>query len=191
MNLSRGDGGDEALELGPHEERLPHLLARQRADAEAAVRLERDETERRQAAERLAHRRAADRVLRGDLLLAQHRARLELAGDDRLFERERDLVGLRPRSIGRKYTPVSVEALVRGQRQELDERVAERDLARTAPSPRRRASTPAISSRTRSGVKRPALTHVQTCAREISAVAASSIRLSIAAAPTPCSHESR
>jgi hypothetical protein len=34
-------------------------------------------------------------------------------------------------------------------------------------------------------VKRPARTHCQTCEREISAVAASSVRLSIAAAPTP------
>jgi len=34
--------------------------------------------------------------LRRDLLLAQHRARRELAGDDRLLERERDLVGLGP-----------------------------------------------------------------------------------------------
>src|SRR5207253_2337666 len=93
--LLRSDRGDEALELGANEERLPHLLARERADTEAAVRLERDETERRQTPQGLADRRAADRILGRDLLLSQDRARLELARDDRLFERECDLVGLR------------------------------------------------------------------------------------------------
>ena len=43
----------------------------------------------------------------------------------------------------------------------------------------------------RSAVKRPAPTQLQTWAREISAVAASSIRLSIAAAPVPRSQASR
>src|SRR5207253_3942042 len=61
-HLLRRDRGDQALELGAEQERLPHLLARERADAEAAVRLERDEPERREPAQRLAHGRAADRV---------------------------------------------------------------------------------------------------------------------------------
>ena len=67
--------GDEALELGAQQERLPHLRARERPDAEAAVRLERDEPERGEPAQRLAHRRPADLVLRRDLLLAEDRAR--------------------------------------------------------------------------------------------------------------------
>ena len=90
----RGDAGDEALELGAEQERLLHLRARERPHAEAAVGLERDEAERREAAQRLAHRRPADRVLRRHLLLPEHGAGRELARDDRLLERERDLVGL-------------------------------------------------------------------------------------------------
>ena len=84
----------EALQLGAEQERLPHLLARERPHAEAAVGLERDEPERGEPPQRLADRRAADGVLRRDLLLAQHGAGRELAGDDRLLERERELVGL-------------------------------------------------------------------------------------------------
>src|SRR6185437_3225852 len=76
--LLRGNRGDEALEFGAYEERLPHLLAGERADAKAAVRLERDEPERREAAQGLANGRAADRVVSRYLLLPQHRARLEL-----------------------------------------------------------------------------------------------------------------
>src|SRR5438132_7117579 len=76
--LLRRNGGDEALELGANEERLPHLLARERADTEAAVRLERDETERRQTTQRLADGRAANGVLRRDLLLPKDGAWLEL-----------------------------------------------------------------------------------------------------------------
>ncbi len=37
---------------------------------------------------------------------------------------------------------------------------------------------------------RPCLIHCHSCAREVSAVAASSMRLSIAAAPMPVSHDS-
>ena len=62
---------------------------------------------------------------------------------------------------------------------------------RTAPSPRRRprrARSRHARAARRSG---RACTHCQIWEREISAVAASSIRLSIAAAPTPCSQESR
>ncbi len=62
---------------------------------------------------------------------------------------------------------------------------------RRAASPRRRPRRASISSRTCCSSTRPWRTHCQICEREISAVAASSIRLSIAAAPTPCSQESR
>ena len=93
-HLRRGELGDECLELCPHEERLAKIVARQRAHADTAVRLERDEAERREAAQRLAHRRAGDAEAVGQLLLAQHRARLELAGDDRLLDQDGDVVGL-------------------------------------------------------------------------------------------------
>src|SRR5205085_6619065 len=83
-DLRRGDAGDERLELGPHHERLAHVLARERAHADAAVRLERDEAQRREPAQRLAHGRPADVVALGELLLTQDRARKELPGDDRL-----------------------------------------------------------------------------------------------------------
>ena len=87
------------------------------------------------------------------------------------------------------------EQLVRGQRQELDELVGERDLLEDRRGPRRGAAAPAAppSPRRRSpargrGSTRPWCIHCQTCEREISAVATSSIRLLIAAAPVPCSH---
>ena len=53
-----------------------------------------DEPERGQTPQRLAHGRAADLVLLGELLLAEDRPRRDLAGDDRLLEREREIVGL-------------------------------------------------------------------------------------------------
>ena len=57
--------------------------------------LERDEPERLEPPQRLAQRRPADAVLGRERLLPEHRARRELAEDDRLLDRERDLVGLR------------------------------------------------------------------------------------------------
>ena len=66
----------------------------QRADANAAVGLERDEAERGQAAERLPDRRAADAVARRQLLLTKDGSRGELPRDDRLLQLERDVVGL-------------------------------------------------------------------------------------------------
>ena len=78
-----------------------------------------------------------------------------------------------------------------GKRQELLELVGERDLgeellrlvAGLDALDLARARAPRRTGRAR--------THCQSCEREISAVAASSIRLSIAAAPTPCSQASR
>ena len=90
----RRDLGREALELRPDEKRLAQLGAGQRADADAAVGLERDEAERRQAAKRLADGRAADAVPSRQLLLAQHGSRRELPRDDRLLQLERDVVRL-------------------------------------------------------------------------------------------------
>ena len=72
-----GLGGREALELGADQERLAQLGRRDRADAHAAVGDRRDEPERLEALERLAHRRAADPEALADMLLAQH-----LAGRD-------------------------------------------------------------------------------------------------------------
>src|SRR5581483_5036386 len=95
-HLLGGDGRAETLELGAEEEGLPHLLAGERPDAEAAVWLERHEAECRQPPQRFTDRGAADRVAGRELLLPQHRPRRELAGDDCLLDEQCDLVGLRP-----------------------------------------------------------------------------------------------
>ena len=94
VEARHGERSRERLQLGPDEERLAQLLARERADADAAVRHELDEPERGQPSQRLADRRPRDPVLLGERLLAEDRARLDLAGDDRLLEGVRDLVGL-------------------------------------------------------------------------------------------------
>src|SRR5581483_1671278 len=118
----------------------------------------------------------------GELLLPQHRAGRELAGHDRLFDQNGDVVGLRrlERHWSRSYA-ASVRKSCSGT-----DRATSVNTSFAASD----ASIASISRRTRSASKRPACTHDHTCAREISAVAASSIRLSIAAAPTPCSHAS-
>ena len=87
------DAGDEALQLRPQQEGLPHLRPGERPDAEPPVGLERDEPERREPPQRLANRGPADLVLGRDLLLSENGAGRELTGDDRLLERKRDLVG--------------------------------------------------------------------------------------------------
>jgi hypothetical protein len=85
---------DERLQLGTDHERLPELVARDRPDAHAAVRDERNEPGRGEPAQRLADRRPADVEARRELLLAENRSRRQLTGDDRVLERQRDLVGL-------------------------------------------------------------------------------------------------
>src|SRR5207342_1220427 len=90
-----GSLGGKALQLRANEERLAQLLARDRAHAHTAVRLERHEPERGELAQRLADRGAADLELVGELLLAQHGSGRELARDDRLLDHEGDVVGLR------------------------------------------------------------------------------------------------
>ena len=87
--------GDERLELRPDEERLAEVVVRERPDAHALVRLERDEPERRELPQRLAHRRPRDAEPLRQLLLAQDRAGLELAGHDRLLDQDGNIVGLR------------------------------------------------------------------------------------------------
>jgi hypothetical protein len=77
-------------------EGLADLLERELADAHAAVRLERDEPEGRKPAESLPHGCAADAELLGEVLLAQHTPGRDLTRDDRLLERQRDVVRLRP-----------------------------------------------------------------------------------------------
>ena len=93
-DLRRGHLGGEPLQLGAHHERLVQLLPRDRPDADAAVRHERDEPERRQPPQRLPHRRPRDVELLGELLLPEDGARGELPGDDRLLDHERDVVCL-------------------------------------------------------------------------------------------------
>jgi hypothetical protein len=97
-HLLRRDLGRQALELGPHEKGLAQLLAREQPDAHAAIRLERDEAERGEPPQRLAHRGPADLELLGEVLLPQHAARRDLTGHDRLLQREREVVGFR--SVG-------------------------------------------------------------------------------------------
>jgi hypothetical protein len=88
------DPRHERLQLGPDHERLPKLVARDRPDANPFVRGQRDEPGRGEPAQRLADRRPADVEALGELLLAENRSRGQLAGDDRVLERQRDLVGL-------------------------------------------------------------------------------------------------
>ena len=80
---------------------------------------------------------------------------------------------------------------VRAERQELRHLVAERDLGEERLRLRRAASTRVELPAHVRLAELPDLTQLHTCEREISAVATSSIRLSIAAAPIPCSHASR
>ena len=122
----RGDLRHEPLELCAHEERLVQVVVRERAHAHAAVRLERDEAERREPAERLADGRARDAEPLGELLLPQHRAGRELAGDDRLLDQDGDVVGLRAFGHGsRSYADV-----VRKSLNGTDERDVGEDLLR-------------------------------------------------------------
>ena len=91
----RGPLGREPFELGADEERLAQLVAGERADANAAVRLEGDEAERGQPAQRFADRGAADVEALGEQLLAKDRTGGDRAGDDLVLEDDRDVVGLR------------------------------------------------------------------------------------------------
>ena len=225
-----------ALQLRAHHERLVQLVARDRPHAHAAVRDERDEPERREAAQRLAHRRPRHVELLRQLLLAEDGSRGELAGDDRLLDHERDVVCLggveRHSRSDHDVAPITCTtfdgsyggldvlvkevwgggspppdwvialhknlklggcgpaASVRRQREELDQLRREGEPGEQLLRLRSRLDGVDLR-RTRASSKRPARTHCQTCEREISAVAASSIRLSIAAAPTPWSHASR
>ena len=62
---------------------------------DTAVRHEGDEAESRETAQGLANRCPADLELLLEVLLPENASRRNLAGDDRLLERERDVVGLR------------------------------------------------------------------------------------------------
>ena len=90
----------EAFELRANEERLAQLLTGERPHADAPVRRERDESERRQPPQGLSNGRSANGELLGQLLLAKDGARRELSGDDRLLQVERDVVGLRAGAVG-------------------------------------------------------------------------------------------
>ena len=92
--LRRRHLGREPFELGAHHERLVQLVPRDRADAHAAVRHERDEPEGGQAPQRLADGRPRDVELLGKLLLTEDGPGRELARDDRLLDHERDVVCL-------------------------------------------------------------------------------------------------
>ena len=98
----RSDLRRKALELRADQERLAQLRAGQRAHTDAAVGLERDEPERRQAPKRLADRRPADAVPSREAVLAQHRPGGELTRDDRLLQLEGDVVGLRARRLAHR-----------------------------------------------------------------------------------------
>ena len=84
------------------------VVVAERAHADSAVRLERDETERGEAPQRLTHRRSGDTEPLRELLLPEHRARLELARDDRLLDQAGDVVGLRALKahVSRAYASV-------------------------------------------------------------------------------------
>ncbi len=89
-----GLSGREALQLGADQERLADLGGRDRADAHAAVGHRRDETERLEPLERLAHRGAADTESLAHVLLAQDLPWRDLAGDDLVFQCAGDVVSL-------------------------------------------------------------------------------------------------
>ena len=93
-HLRRRDLGRERLELGTDEERLAELVRGDRADANAPVGLERDEAERGEPAERLAHRGPADVEPLGERLLPEDGARRDDPRDDLVLELARDVVGL-------------------------------------------------------------------------------------------------
>ena len=106
-HLLRGDLRHERLQLGAHEERLAQIVMREGANTHAPVRLELDEAERREPAQRLPDRRPRDAEPLGELLLPEHRPRLELAGDDRLLDQDGDVVGLRALRHGsRSYAEI-------------------------------------------------------------------------------------
>ena len=96
FHLRCRDLGRQALELGPDEERLAELVERKHADAHPAVRLEGDEAERGEPPQSLPHWRSRDLELLGQVLLTQDASRRDLPGDDRLLERECEVVRLRP-----------------------------------------------------------------------------------------------
>src|SRR5581483_3818612 len=156
---------------------------RERPNANTAVRLERHEPERREPPQRFPHGRARDSEPLRQLLLAEHGAGRELARDDRLLDETRDVVGLR--ALERHYGSRSYASRVRKSFSGTESATSRKTSFASSD-----ASTRATSSRTCASSKRPDCTHDHTCARETSAVAASSMRLSIAAAPTPCSHAS-
>src|SRR4029079_1205983 len=143
-------------------------------DTDAAVRDEGDEPECGESPERLAHRRARHVELLGQLLLTEHGPRRELAGDDRLLDDERDVVRL---GAVERHSNLVYAGSVRNSTSSGASASSRKSVRASSD-----ASTASASARTSSGEKRPARTHCQTCEREISAVAASSIRLSIAAA---------
>src|SRR5581483_10915107 len=182
-HLRGGDLRGERLELGADHEGLVQLVARDRAHAHAAVRNERDEPERGESPQRLAHGRPRDVELLRELLLAEHRPGRELARDDRLLDHEGDVVGFG--RVEAHWSKVYAGSVRKSSSSSASARLRKSSFA-CAP-----ASTVSASARTSSASNRPVFTHCHTCEREISAVAASSIRLSIAAAPTPWSQESR
>ena len=122
-HLRRRDLGGQALELGAHHERLANLVPRQHAHPDAAVRLEGDEAERREPPQGLAHGCPRHVELLGQVLLAKHAPRRDLSGDDRLLERERDVVGLRAVHLRLDLE----EPLVGGHGEELRELLGERE----------------------------------------------------------------
>src|SRR6266542_2287949 len=182
-DLRRRDLGRKRLELRAHHEGLVELLPRDRADTYAAVRHERDEPKGCQPAQGLPDGRPRDVELLRKLFLAKDRPRGELPRDDGLLDDERDVVGLG--SVEGHSNRVYAGSVRKSSSSGASESSAKSCFASSP------ASTASISLRTCASSKRPARTHCQTCEREISAVAASSMRLSIAAAPTPWSHASR
>jgi hypothetical protein len=92
----------QRLELGSDEVGLAQLARRDRAHPDTPVRLERDEAERREPAQRLAHRRARDAEPVGELFLAQHGAGCDPSPHDLVLEHAGDVVGLGGESAHRR-----------------------------------------------------------------------------------------
>ena len=96
VDQRRRELGRERLQLGPYEEGLAELVARDLTHAHAAIGDERDEPGRGEPAQCLAHGRPADLELLRELLLAEDGAGRDLARDDRVLQGQRDLVCFRP-----------------------------------------------------------------------------------------------
>jgi len=95
----RGQLGGQALEVGAYLGDMHDVGGLDRGDRRAAPRLHGDQPFEREALDRVAQRRAADRELRHQLVLAQDRARPQLDRDDAIAQFLVGAVGDQPIAV--------------------------------------------------------------------------------------------